>query len=232
VATVLLLRHGRSTANTAGLLAGWTPDVHLDEVGIAQATAVAARLATLPLTRVVTSPLDRCQETAALAAPGVQAVVEPDLGEVGYGDWTNRPLKELAKEPLWKVVQAHPSAVTFPGGESMAAMQHRAIAAVRAHDAAVTAEAGPDAVWLACSHGDVVKGILADAFGMHLDAFQRIVVDPASVSVVRYTATRPFVLATNDTGGDLARLRPRPRRTRRPRASVDAEVGGGAGPRA
>jgi broad specificity phosphatase PhoE len=88
---------------------------------------------------------------------------------------------------------------------------------------------GPDAVWLACSHGDVIKAILADALGLHLDQFQRIVVDPASISIVTYTETRPFVVRVNDSGGDVSGLIPAPKRGRKRKASSDAVVGGGAG---
>jgi probable phosphomutase (TIGR03848 family) len=229
VATVILLRHGRTTANTGGVLAGWTPGVQLDETGAAQVQAVAERLARVPLAAVVSSPLERCRQTAAAVAAGRDLEVRTDdrLGEARYGDWTGRPIKELTKDPLWKVVQQHPSAAVFPGpeGEGLAATQARAVAAVRAWNA----ELGRDAVWLACSHGDVIKAVLADALGMHLDAFQRIVVDPASISVVSYTETRPFVVRVNDTGGDVSALLPPPRRKRRPRTS-DAVVGGGAGP--
>ena len=151
------------------------------------------------------------------------------LTECDYGEWQGRPLKELAKEKLWKVVQGQPSAVTFPGGESMAAMQARVVDAVRRHDAAVEAEHGPHAVWVAVSHGDLIKAVLADALGMHLDLFQRIQVDPASISVVRYTEARPYVLATNSHEGDLGWLAPPPAK-RRTRRSTDAAVGGGAGP--
>jgi probable phosphomutase (TIGR03848 family) len=234
VSTVVFVRHGL-TAMTGPVLAGHTPGLHLDERGVAQAAAVAARLAPVPLAAVVTSPLDRCLETAGAIVAGreLTAQVEPDLVEVRYGDWTGRQLKELAKEPLWRVVQAHPSAAVFPGdaGEGLAAAQARAVAAVRAWDARVTAEHGADAVWVACSHGDIIKAVLADALGLHLDLFQRIVVDPCSVSVVRYTDTRPFVLRVNDTGGDVAALLPPPRKKRRSRkAEADAAVGGGAGP--
>jgi probable phosphomutase (TIGR03848 family) len=183
----------------------------------------------VPLAAVVSSPLERCRQTAAAVAAGRDLEVRTDdrLGEARYGDWTGRPIKELTKDPLWKVVQQHPSAAVFPGpeGEGLAATQARAVAAVRAWNA----ELGRDAVWLACSHGDVIKAVLADALGMHLDAFQRIVVDPASISVVSYTETRPFVVRVNDTGGDVSALLPPPRRKRRPRTS-DAVVGGGAGP--
>ncbi|MFP5371862.1 MAG: MSMEG_4193 family putative phosphomutase, partial [Actinomycetes bacterium] len=187
--TVILLRHGRTTANAGGILAGWTPGVRLDDAGRAQAAAVAARLAPVPLAAVVSSPLERCQETAGAVIGGRELELRADdrLGEARYGDWTGRTIKELARQPLWKVVQQHPSAAVFPGdgGEGLAQTQARAVAAVREWNAAL----GPDAVWLACSHGDVIKAVLADALGLHLDQFQRIVVEPASISVVTYTET-------------------------------------------
>jgi len=229
VTTVILLRHGRTTANAGGVLAGWTPGVELDETGVAQARGVGERLAKVPLAAVVSSPLERCRQTAEAVATGRDVPVQTDdrLGEARYGDWTGRTIKELAKEPLWKVVQQHPSAAVFPGdgGEGLAQTQARAVAAIRAWNATL----GPEAVWLACSHGDVIKAILADALGLHLDQFQRIVVDPASISVVTYTDTRPFVVRVNDTGGDVSGLTPPPRRRRGRTASSDAVVGGGAG---
>jgi probable phosphomutase (TIGR03848 family) len=229
VTTVLLLRHGRTTANAGGILAGWTPGVLLDETGTGQVRAVAERLAKVPLAAIVSSPLERCRETADAVAVGRDLAVQSDdrLGEAKYGDWTGRAIKDLVKDPLWRVVQQHPSAAVFPGpeGEGLAQTQARAVAAVRSWNATL----GPNAVWLACSHGDVIKAILADALGLHLDQFQRIVVDPASVSVVTYTETRPFVVRVNDTGGDVSGLIPPPRRRRRGKASSDAVVGGGAG---
>jgi probable phosphomutase (TIGR03848 family) len=229
VATLLLLRHGRTTANADGGLAGHQP-VELDDIGRAQAVAVGTRLRGLPLAAVVTSPLLRCRQTLELALPEASPAVDEGLIECGYGAWEGQPLKKLAKDPLWRVVQQHPSAVVFPEGEAMVAMAARAVAAVRNWDAQITAEHGPDALWLACSHGDVIKAILADALGLHLDLFQRIVIDPASVSVIRYTPVRPFVLRVNDTGGDLSILAPPRRRRRRARATdSDAVVGGGAG---
>jgi probable phosphomutase (TIGR03848 family) len=244
VPTVLLVRHGRTAANAGGVLAGWTPGVALDDTGQAQAAALAQRMTVLPISLAVSSPLQRCQETAKalLDVPGPPKTQRPDLltddrlGECRYGDWTGRPLKELAKEPLWRVVQAHPSAAVFPGdeGEAMLTMQHRAVSAIREYDARVAAQHGDDALWLAFSHGDVIKAILADALGMHLDAFQRLVVDPCSVSVIRFTPLRPFAVRINDSGSDLAALvppAPRKRRSTRRAAppSSDAVVGGGTG---
>lgn len=226
MSTVLLVRHGL-TAMTGPVLAGRTPGVHLDERGQQQATALGARLAKLPLAAIVTSPLERCVETAEAIRDSQPAApawhVDDRFIECGYGDWTGRPLKELAKDPLWKVVQAQPSAVRFPGGEALAEMAARAVGAVREWDARLG-----DAVWVVCTHGDIIKAILADALALHLDQYQRIVPDPASVSVVRYTSTRPYVLRVNDTGGDLAGFAP-PKRRRRRGGADDATVGGGAG---
>lgn len=206
--TVILLRHGRSTSNTSGTLAGRSPGVDLDDHGREQAEGVVARLAGLDVVAIVRSPLLRCEHTVAPLAEklGLVPAVDDALVEVDYGQWTGRPIKELLKEPLWKVVQQHPSAAVFPGGEGLAQVQARSVAAVRAHDARLAAEHGRDVLWVACSHGDVIKSVLADALGTHLDGFQRIVTDPASVSVVRYTPTRPFVLRMNDTGADLSAL--------------------------
>ncbi|MGI8677686.1 MAG: histidine phosphatase family protein [Jatrophihabitans sp.] len=227
MSTVLLVRHGL-THMTGPVLAGRTPGLHLDDRGRTQAEAVAARIAAVPLTAVVTSPLDRCLETAEAiwAAQPIQPTWDVDerLIECGYGDWTGRPIRDLAKDPLWKVVQSQPSAVRFPNGEGLADMSARAIAAVRAWDQ----QFGEDAVWVACTHGDIIKAIVADALGLHLDQYQRIVPDPCSVSVIRYTSTRPYVIRVNDTGGDLAGLTP-PKKRRRKKAGDDATVGGGAG---
>jgi probable phosphomutase (TIGR03848 family) len=233
VTTLLLARHGL-THLTGPVLAGWTPDVHLSEAGQAQAEALATRLASLELDAIVSSPLERCQETAQAIAGrrdgrAAEVLTDDRFGECRYGDWTGRPLGELAKDPLWQVVQTHPSAVTFPGGESLPAVQHRAVSAVREWNERL----GPEAVYLVCSHGDVIKAIVADAMGLHLDQFQRIAADPASLTAIRYTPLRPFVLRLNDLGGDVAGLRP-------PEGSEhkdggenftgsDAAVGGGAG---
>jgi probable phosphomutase (TIGR03848 family) len=197
------------------------------------------RIAAVPLDAIVTSPLDRCRQTvdeivalragnagrAGSAAKQPEPVVEPQVGECKYGDWTGQPLTELMKDPLWPAVQAHPSSVRFPGpeGETMLDMQHRAVAAVREWNAKL----GPDATYLICSHGDVIKAIVSDALGLHLDQCQRIIADPCSLTVIRYTPLRPFLLRLNDTGGGVDDLLPRPA----PKAGheSDAVVGGGAG---
>ena len=223
--TLLLVRHGL-TAMTGPVLAGWTPGIHLNDRGLEQAAALAERLRDVPLAALVSSPLERCQETAAAVATGRDIAVTTDerLGECKYGDWTGQELKKLAKDPLWKVVQAHPSAAAFPNGEALRDTQARAVDAIREHNAAL----GDDATWMAVSHGDVIKSVVADALGVHLDMFQRIQIDPCSLTVIRYTTLRPFVVRMNDVGGSVADLIPPKRRGRR-KASSDAAVGGGAG---
>lgn len=211
--TLILLRHGRTTANTDGILAGDAP-VPLDERGVEQARAAGARLAGLPLRMVVSSPLVRCRQTLEIALPDAKPAIEEDLTECGYGEWTGRKLGELTPEPLWRTVQSHPSAVTFPGGESMAAMATRAVAAVRRWNETVG-----DGAWLACTHGDVIKAIVADALAMHLDQFQRIHVAPGSLTVIQYTPDRPFLIKLSEDQAPLAMPQP---------STSDAAVGGGA----
>ncbi|WP_341926971.1 histidine phosphatase family protein [Nocardioides psychrotolerans] len=241
MATVILVRHGRTSANASGMLAGRLAGVKLDDHGRGQAERAGERIAPVPLAAIVSSPLERCRQTAKIlsaahtAAPPI--TTERGIIECDYGEWQGRPLRELAKEKLWSVVQTQPSAAAFPGGESLPTMQSRAVEAVRRHDAAVEEAHGASAVWVAVSHGDIIKSVLADALGMHLDLFQRIHVDPASISIIRYTGTRPYVMASNTHAGDLSWLVPPPakksrRRKGAERAADDAAVGGGAGPSA
>ena len=204
--TVILLRHGRSVSNTAHTLAGRSEGVELDAKGVSQAAALVERLAGLPITALVRSPLLRCRLTLEplAAALGLEPLIDERLSEVDYGQWTGRNLGELVKEPLWTVVQQQPSAAVFPDGEGLAQVQARAVAAVRDHDRRLAEEHGADVLWVACTHGDVIKSVVADALGAHLDSFQRITADPASMSVIRYTPARPFVVHVNHTGAELA----------------------------
>ncbi|MFD4989346.1 MSMEG_4193 family putative phosphomutase [Streptomyces sp. NPDC058374] len=226
--TLILVRHGRSTANTAGILAGRTPGVRLDDHGRAQAEALPARLAAVPLAAAVSSPLERCRETLApllAARPGLAVHEEPGVNECDYGDWSGRKLSELGGEPLMEIVQQHPSAAAFPGGESMRHMHHRAAEAVRDWNARIAAEHGEDAAYVLCTHGDIIKSLVADALGLHLDLFQRVSVEPCSVTAIRFTRLRPFLVRLGDTG-DLDSLAPRPA----PAADAgQATVGGGTG---
>ena len=207
--TVLLVRHGL-TALTGPILSGWTPGLHLDERGRAQVASLGERMRGDPLAAVVTSPLERCRETAEAVLAGREPApplhVDERVGEVHYGSWTGRPFKELTKDPLWRVVQGHPSAAVFPDGEGLAAMAARASEAVRDWNVRL----GPDATYAVVSHADVIKALIADALGLHLDSYQRIMVDPASLTVIQYAELRPFVIRVNDTGGGVEALIPKP----------------------
>jgi probable phosphomutase (TIGR03848 family) len=209
--TVLLVRHGR-TPMTGRVLSGWTPDLHLDDRGREQASALAERLAGLSIAAIVSSPLERCVETITPLAErhGLNVEIDARFGEVHYGEWTGRELRALAREPLWRIVQVHPSGVAFPGGEALRDVQARAVAGVRDWNARL----GAEAAYVVCSHGDPLATVLADALGMHLDSFQRISIDTAAVSIVHYDAFRPTVERLNDRCGDLSDL-VRPRRARR-----------------
>ena len=197
---LLLIRHGRTPANVDGILAGRAPGVELDEVGKKSAYELGDRLGVVPVVHVVSSPLERTQQTASLALSSVTTVTDDRLVECDYGLWQGRKISELATEDLWKVVQERPEDVVFPEGEAMSAMAKRAVECIREWDAKLSAEHGDDVVWAAVSHGDVIKAICADALGMSLNDFQRIMIDPCSVSVIRYSSSGSAVSKLNDTG--------------------------------
>lgn len=199
--TVLLIRHGQSVANAQGVLAGRAPGVHLDEHGEKSAGELGAHLSALPIAKVLVSPLERTRQTAELIfANKFPIEIESRITECDYGEWQGRLLSELSTETLWKIVQNEPDQMTFPNGESMQQMSDRAVAAIREWDAQLSAEHGPDVIWAAISHGDVIKAICADALSMPLRNFQRISIEPSSVSVVQYRSESAQVHKLNDTG--------------------------------
>lgn len=193
----LLVRHA-VTAATGDRLGGWTSGVDLSEEGREQARGVADRLAGLDIAAVHASPLERTQQTAAIIAAShdLDVVTTEGVGEVDYGDWTDRPLEELREEELWPVIQRTPSRVAFPGGETIRAAQARAVDAVET----IAADHDEGAVVLV-SHADIIKSLVAHFLGMHLDVFQRIVIAPASVTAVGLRGgAPPVLLRCNDTG--------------------------------
>ena len=185
---LLLVRHA-VTEHTGARLSGWMPGLHLSEEGRRQAEGLAGRLEPVPVDAVYASPLERCQETAAAVAEarGLKIQTLEDVGEVRYGDWTGRTIKELSREPLWKVVRASPSAARFPEGESLYEMQARAVLALER-----LREAHPGQTVLVCSHADVIKALTCHYLGMHLDLFQRVVVSPASVTAFAFGPGRTW----------------------------------------
>ena len=193
VVTVVLVRHGRSTANTAGILAGRTPGVNLDDYGRGQAAAVADRLAGTRFDRLISSPLERCRQTAGPVRRGLRPAGR-DRRPVRRGR-LRRLVGSAAQGPGHRTALADRAAACLRGrlpGRRGAGRRLRAGGRGDPGHPRLSARQADQTV-LICSHGDVIKAILADALGMHLDAFQRIVVAPASISVIRYTPLRPFV---------------------------------------
>jgi probable phosphomutase (TIGR03848 family) len=215
---LLLLRHA-VTEQTGARLSGWLPGLHLSEDGRQQAERLAERLAPVPLDAVYASPLERCQETAAVLADarGLKVETLEDIGEIHYGDWTGRELKELAKQPLWKTVQATPSAARFPDGESIFEMQARAVLAIER-----LREAHLRQTIAVCSHADVIKALTCHYLGRHLDLFQRVAVSPASVTAFAFGPV-PYLVRLNDTGGNGDLAPPKRARRRRQREVAGAQ---------
>lgn len=208
---LLLVRHGHT--DVAGkVLTGQTAGIHLTERGREQARALAERLEGVPVHAVYSSPLERCRETAAplARARGLPVRIRRDLIEPDFGEWTGRSIRQLARTKLWRSVQHTPSSFRFPGGESLRGVQARSVNAIRA-----IADENPDDTVVVVTHADVVRMVLADLAGLHLDLFQRLSVEPASISAVALADGQARILKVSDTG-DLAALAPPP--ARRPRA--------------
>lgn len=195
---IYLIRHGHNDYVGAKKLAGWLPDIHLNETGRAEAQALAERLASVELEAVYSSPLERTQETAhpIAAAQNMEVEVRPGLGEVKYGEWQGRAIDELKKEDLWKVIQHTPSLARFPGGESIPEAQGRIVSELEALRAR---HGGEEAAIVCVSHADMIKLALAHYTGLPLDLYQRLVVQPASISALAIADGAARLVLMNDT---------------------------------
>ncbi len=202
---MLLIRHGANDW-VHGRLAGWTPGVHLNDDGRAQAAALSERLGDLPITAIYTSPLERCVETAtAIAQPrGLQLRLVEQIGEVRYGEWQGAELKELYKHELWPGVQFYPSGTRFPNGETLGEAQVRMVQALDG-----LRHQHPKQIIAVVSHADIIKLAIAYYVGMHIDLFQRLVINPCSLTAIAFERMGPRLVAFNDTGS-LEHLRPKP----------------------
>ena len=218
---VVLVRHAHSQANAAGILSGRRPNIALSEKGRTQAQELAIRLGELKVKELRVSPLQRCIETIdpwVSTKSRIRRIEDHGITEVDYGKWSGRTLRSLSREKLWKIVQENPSRVFFPDGEGMANMQARAIESMHL----ALSSTGTGAVVMV-SHGDVIKALVAANLGMRLDDFQRIIIDPASVTVFDFSSKTPRLLLLNDSHtniGDLGITSTKKRLL----------VGGGSGP--
>lgn len=195
--TILLIRHAENDYVKTGRLAGWTPEVHLNDAGKAQAQALGERLADTPIRQLYTSPLERTVETAqAIQQHHAHLTIQhnSEMGEVRYGDWEGKHIAALRTRKMWDVIQEYPSRAVFPNGETLRGAQTRAVneveRLVRCH---------PREIVAVVSHADLIKMVLAHYLGMHLDNFQRIVISPASISIIQLGHSRPFIAVMNDT---------------------------------
>jgi probable phosphoglycerate mutase len=222
---LVLIRHAHSEANASGILSGRLPNVHLSEKGNKQAADLSQRLGSFPVAQLRISPMERCFETIqpwindflVPRSKDFAPVIDQNISEVDYGVWSGKKLSVLYKNKLWRTVQESPSRMYFPSGEGIAQMQTRAMQTV--HELADLKKNGAGVI---VSHGDVIKAIVASALGIHLDEFQRIVIDPASITVIEYSGIKPRVLLLNDTRGHVSDLLQAPKRSKN-------LLGGGSG---
>ena len=222
---LVLIRHAHSQSNASGVLSGRLPNIHLSEKGIKQSQQLSERLGNFAVAQLRVSPMERCFETLSpwlndvvlKNSPDFEPIIDPSLNEVDYGDWSGKKLITLARKKEWRTVQESPSRMYFPGGEGIAQMQSRAMSVV--HELAKLPDSKTAVI---VSHGDVIKSIVASAVGTHLDEFQRIIIDPASISVLDYSGIKPRVLLLNDTRAVVTDLLQAPKRSRN-------LLGGGAG---
>jgi probable phosphomutase (TIGR03848 family) len=215
---IVLLRHAHSTANSKNILAGRTPGIVLSHKGEEQSMSLVERIGATSFDAVVVSPMQRCLQTVTpwleVEGRGIRPVVDEGFSEVDYGDWTGKSLSVLRRKKLWSVVQDRPSQMVFPGGESLLAMQARAITSFYRVDKLKGKKPR-----LVVSHGDVIKSIVAHVLGMHLDQFQKLIIDPASFTIIETDNGVSRLVSFNDQKSTIGK----------PRTTGATAVGGSTG---
>ena len=188
---VILVRHGTHDWLNR-ILCGRMPGVTLSAQGREEADRLAETLRGSGASVLLSNPRARARETAApiTAALGLGASEEPGLDEIDFGDWTGRPLPDLAADPRWLAWNAHRADRRPPGGESMQEAQGRAVAALADR---------PEPCLIAASHGDVIRAVLLDLLGLSVSAYDHLVVEPASISVVEFWPGGGQVRSVNAT---------------------------------
>jgi probable phosphoglycerate mutase len=197
MARLFLVRHAR-TAETGVRLSGRTAGVALDAAGSRQAAELARHFQGGRIDAVVSSPIQRCLQTARPIAAVLGLPVQRDRAfiEIDYGSWTGRTFAPLRRTRLWDQLFISPSRVAFPGGEILGGAGARAVAGCEALLAA-----RPGGRLVVVSHGDIIKSIVSHYLGQPFDLFQRVVISPASVSVVDVPARGfPRLLSCNGSG--------------------------------
>jgi probable phosphoglycerate mutase len=203
MARIVLLRHAHSVANEKNLLAGRTPGIALSKTGKEQALGLVDRIGPMKFDEIAVSPMQRCRETIdpwiESTSNASRVVVDESISEVDYGSWSGKSLASLRRKAQWKVVQDFPSQMIFPEGESLLEMQRRALLGFYR----LNSVKGKGSRLLV-SHGDVIKSIVAHCLGMHLDQFQRLVIEPASITIIDTDAGMSRLVRFNDGKGSLS----------------------------
>lgn len=219
---MILLRHAHSIANEKGVLAGRASGITLSKKGLNQAEDLKKRLGNLNPKEIRISPMERCLLTIKpwlsdqeISHKGI--TIDKGLSEVDYGDWTGKKLSLLSLKKEWRVVQKTPSRMIFPGGEALIDVQKRAMKSVMK---SIVRNKGGAILFV--SHGDVIKAIIAEALELELDKFQKIVIDPAAISVLDFSKNKFRVLHLNDSSTQFGYLSKKSR-------SLKSVVGGGSG---
>lgn len=194
---VYLVRHGQTNSNIAGLCASRS-DEDLNDIGYAQARRLSARLATLPIASVFTSPLRRAYSTAvAVAEPhGIVPMIVDDLIEINHGDWQGLHIDEISHKwpEIWKQWMSDPSEVSLPNGESLVEVAERAIRAFRN-----IVDTDQDKQTIVISHEITTKLIVVSVLGASKNIYRRFEIGNASLSTIRFTHDQYQLLNLNDT---------------------------------
>ena len=194
--TILLIRHGQTNANAGGFYIGWS-DEDLNELGYTQARRLSARLASLPIASIYTSPLRRAYTTAAILAEPhkLELTVLDDLIEILLGDWQGLHKDEIKRRwpELWQQSRTDPSELTMPNGESYRQVTERA---VRALKTVLGANRGKQTAIV--THEVIVKVLVAHVFGVSNSIYRRIEVGNGSLSIIRVGENLQLV-RLNDT---------------------------------
>lgn len=206
MSTVILIRHARSSANAAGILAGQTPGVRLDPTGVEQSFRLAEILGAISIAKVFISPLERCLDTISpwISQHGKNAEIHSDsrIIEPDYGLWSGKNLDELRTQPLWDLVQNSPREVTFPSGESLLDVWER----TKSFYSSLREFSDQEINVVVVSHGDIIKFLIAQIVDLEMNKFQNLVIEPASVSIARFEKDSSRLIQSNRTDISIASI--------------------------
>jgi probable phosphoglycerate mutase len=196
VTVFCLVRHGAYPLLDRAL--GGRADHALNQAGLAQAAHAARVIAARPIAHLASSPVARAMQTAEpiAAALGLAVNIEPGFAEIDFAAWTGMEFTALAELPAWRAWNEFRGSAGVPGGESMLAVQARAMAAILRLHAAFHA-AWPEGEVVVVSHADVIKAILAHVLGSPLDLLRRLQIDPGSMSRFAFGDRDARVLEVN-----------------------------------